>query len=443
MSTTSQSENDSRSPARPRPRAQVDPSLLPAVPGRRTHSNVRIQSASHRGSPYTPPLRGSRAAEERNRAPDSSGSPRPRSPIIDRNAHPSRALGTVQYFGTQRAGIFRAWPPAVIPFEVSENYLDEDFATHMNRTYDLQAPYAAFAEELMEVPSPRQYATLMYTILSVRQAVESLLRSRDVALAAPQPPAATASLAAQARLFVYQRFFRTFVQAKAKEVLLDPLLEVYQCDPIRGALPAGRTLLEQVSDHVRIQSDEFKRDYLPLGYINSEPTAEASVNTELRDRLKHERGAMRNMLLSMIHDPHGRTITHPVPTLTNLIIDMRTRMLPSGGERAAEYDLLHSNSRVRTRIAYLRIQTIAHYARPAPGDINRQWALIDEQLRELRMKEPAYRRAFFKLIVELDDATFGDQFYSQIDVDSIRAPTEAEVLAKMVLLAGERPVLPA
>ncbi|KAI7945397.1 hypothetical protein MJO29_011785 [Puccinia striiformis f. sp. tritici] len=47
MSTTSRSESESRSPARPCP--QVDPSLLLAKPARRTHSNARNQHVSWRG----------------------------------------------------------------------------------------------------------------------------------------------------------------------------------------------------------------------------------------------------------------------------------------------------------------------------------------------------------------------------------------------------------
>ncbi|WAQ89570.1 hypothetical protein PtA15_11A260 [Puccinia triticina] len=62
--------------------------------------------------------------------------------------------------------------------------------------------------------------------------------------------------------------------------------------------------------------------------MDEEPAAEASVNSEMQDQIKHERGAMRNMLLTMVHDPQGRPITHPVPTLTNLIID---RAIESAG----------------------------------------------------------------------------------------------------------------
>jgi hypothetical protein len=51
-----------------------------------------------------------------------------------------------------------------------------------------------------------------------------------------------------------------------------------------------------LQDHVREQSDEFKLDYLPVGFMSGDLSALASVSTELRDRLKHERGAMRNLV---------------------------------------------------------------------------------------------------------------------------------------------------
>ncbi|KAA1088989.1 hypothetical protein PGT21_003079 [Puccinia graminis f. sp. tritici] len=421
MSTTSQSDREMS------PRQQRTPGsqeAAPTVANRTSRTNGRIHSNlrnlhNRRGTPYAPPLRGARAVGALSATPSVAGSEEPQ-------PETSRSVGTARHFGGPRGGVTRPWPPALVPFETMDDQFDDEFVDGVVRTYDLRAPYDAFAEELIQV---RMCYWFIHSCL--RQSVEMLIRSRDEALLATSTSSA-ASLSVQARLFVYQRYFRT----RAKQILMDPLLEVYSCEPVRGGPPAGRSLLEQVMDYVRVQSDEFKRDYLPLGYATRDPAAEASVATELRDRVKHERGAMRNMLLTNIHDPQGRPITHPVPTLTNLIIDMRTRMLPIG----AQDDNIHNDGRVRTRIAYLRIRTITHYARPAPGDANRQWALVDEQLQDLRGWDKLYRRAFFKLIMELDHSTFGDKFFSEMDVDSIRPPTEAEVMAKMVLLAAERSV---
>jgi hypothetical protein len=75
--------------------------------------------------------------------------------------------------------------------------------------------------------------------------------------------------------------------------------------------------------------------------------------------------------------------------LINHIFKMAQRMVP-GGERAAARA---ANKRLRSRIAHLRIQTIVHYARPAAGDANRQWAIIDQQLVDLRARDPLYCRA--------------------------------------------------
>jgi hypothetical protein len=45
-----------------------------------------------------------------------------------------------------------------------------------------------------------------------------------------------------------------------------------------------------------VQSDEFKLDYLPVGFLSGDLAARGSLNTKLRERLKHERGNMRNLV---------------------------------------------------------------------------------------------------------------------------------------------------
>ncbi|EHS63374.1 uncharacterized protein PGTG_21549 [Puccinia graminis f. sp. tritici CRL 75-36-700-3] len=110
---------------------------------------------------------------------------------------------------------------------------------------------------------------------------------------------------------------------------------------------------------------------------------------------------------------------------------MAQRMMP-GAERAAARA---ADKRLRSRVAHLRIQTIAHYARPGPGDANRQWAIIDEQLVDLRARDPLYRRAFYRLIIQLDSELFGDTMYCDMDLDRIRIPNQEEVEAQMALMA--------
>ncbi|KAI7964785.1 hypothetical protein MJO29_002883, partial [Puccinia striiformis f. sp. tritici] len=121
------------------------------------------------------------------------------------------------------------------------------------------------------------------------------------------------------------------------------------------------------------------------------------------------------VLLSMIHDPHGQLITHPVPTSTNMITNMRSRMLPSGSEHSQECDQLHANSRL-------------------------EWQVV--QGKQVVQAKLIWTKSYKKErnMGQLDATTFGDQFYSRLDVDSILPPTEAKVIAKMVLSAGEQPL---
>ncbi|POV95410.1 hypothetical protein PSTT_16268 [Puccinia striiformis] len=96
-------------------------------------------------------------------------------------------------------------------------------------------------------------------------------------------------------------------------------------------------------------------------------------------------------LLSMIHDPHGQLITHPVPTSTNMITNMRSRMLPSGSEHSQEFDQLHANSRL-------------------------EWQVV--QGKQVVQAKLIWTKSYKK------ERNMG----------------QAEVIAKMVLSAGERPV---
>ncbi|WAQ89731.1 hypothetical protein PtA15_11A422 [Puccinia triticina] len=274
MSSSSQSDHEDQSSRR-----QLQQSRRPDVtPSSRVHSNQRRHNS--RRAPYAPPLRGSQASSALASRSVTNGPARPEqlpsssrredSPYVERG-------GTTRTYGGPRGGVGRAWPPTIVPFEIAEAHLSDDFVDDMGRTYDLRAPYTEFGEELIQIPEPRQYAVLLYSILSVRQSVELLIRARDLA----GPMSTAASLSVQARLFSYNRHFRTFVQNRAKEILMDPHLEVYSCDPVKGGPPAGRSLLEQTMDHVRIQTDEFKIDYLPAGFLERDPAAEASVNSEL------------------------------------------------------------------------------------------------------------------------------------------------------------------
>ncbi|EHS63606.1 uncharacterized protein PGTG_20700 [Puccinia graminis f. sp. tritici CRL 75-36-700-3] len=444
MSTTSQSDNEAQSPPAQVARNTRNPRSNPAT----------LQN--NRARPYPPALShqlGSRVTNHGTDTPPPEGGPAGRESPTARPA----SVGTVRHYGRPGTGVVRPWPPAIVPFETSEAEFNEEYVNLLGRTFNIRAPYMDFAEELVQASqlnnslfeSNHMTLTTIFPLRSLRtdsivySCIQSFLSGKQLNRCfAPEMQLRTPQLALRQFHCLYRLKSsrtrgisrQTFVQTRAKEVLMSPALDVYSCDPVRGAPPAGRSLLDQVLEHVVNQSDEFKLDYLPVGFMTGDLAARASLNTELRERLKHERGAMRNLLLTNVHDPSGRPITHPVPSLTSLIIDMTQRMIP-GVEQAAAHA---SNRRLRSRIAHLRIQTISHYARRGGGESNRQWAIIDEQLMDLRGRPALYRRAFYRLIIQLDAVTFGDTLYVDMDVDNIKVPSEEEVLAQMDLMAGER-----
>ncbi|KAA1116336.1 hypothetical protein PGT21_009901 [Puccinia graminis f. sp. tritici] len=228
MSTTSQSENESRSPARTAPSTQVN------------RSNVANQT-SHRTRPYPNALPrdsgGRRPFSNNSRQNRSLETPTdPGSPTTQ----PLPTVGTVRHFGRPDTGVVRTWPPSILPFETSEADINDRYFENLIQTFDIQAPYMDFAEELA------QYSVLLYSVMLVRQAVESLIRSRDAAQPGSSAPVAI-PLSVQARIYPYQNHFKNH----AKEVLMSPTLDVYSCSPVRGAPPAGRTLLDQVLESFR------------------------------------------------------------------------------------------------------------------------------------------------------------------------------------------------
>ncbi|KAA1095865.1 hypothetical protein PGTUg99_034373 [Puccinia graminis f. sp. tritici] len=191
MSTTSQSENESRSPVRTTPST------------RGNHSSIASRS-SHRTRPYSAALprdRGGRPALSSSNGQAPEGLTDPESPPAERQA----TLG--RQFGRPGAGVASTWPPNIVPFETSEANIDEQYLDNLSQTWDLRAPYIDFAEDLMRVPLNRQYSVLLYLVLSVRQAVESLIRSRDTGHHGSSAPAAI-PLSVQAHIYPYQNHFK-------------------------------------------------------------------------------------------------------------------------------------------------------------------------------------------------------------------------------------------
>jgi hypothetical protein len=148
----------------------------------------------------------------------------------NRAAHHIPTVGTARLNGQPGVGVVTQWPPNFVTFDSSEAHLDNHYYDYLAQTYDLRAPYTDFAGDIVQVrthrvdehtlqisvnqclvpfqvPTPRQYSVLLYSVLSIRQAVDLLLHDRDVA---PNGSLASAGipLSVQARIFPYQNHFK-------------------------------------------------------------------------------------------------------------------------------------------------------------------------------------------------------------------------------------------
>ncbi|KAA1076463.1 hypothetical protein PGT21_007905 [Puccinia graminis f. sp. tritici] len=108
------------------------------LPGTHTHaSRARVQ-------PYVPPLRGAAALAAANNG-TTREHPRPGQATVPPAGE--RVVPVTAVSGGRRA---RPWPLNVVPFEVTEDIIDDEYFEQLGATYDLRAPYTFFAEELVQ-----------------------------------------------------------------------------------------------------------------------------------------------------------------------------------------------------------------------------------------------------------------------------------------------------
>ncbi|WAQ83505.1 hypothetical protein PtA15_3A876 [Puccinia triticina] len=144
-----------------------------------------------------------------------------------------------------------------------------------------------------------------------------------------------------------------FVKRKARDILMSRSCAVYGSDKPRNAPRRSKSLLTLVLEEINAQNNQFKRDYLPRGYIDGELAALGSVD---------------RFLLTNIQGAASRENLLPVPTISALLVQMRTSFTP-----------------------------------PIPG----------------------------ALVLSYDHAMFGQDLWSEMDAASIALPTEEQISARM------------
>ncbi|KAA1065447.1 hypothetical protein PGTUg99_021485 [Puccinia graminis f. sp. tritici] len=219
-----------------------------------------------------------------------------------------------------RVTAFAGIPDNVIDMTHLDEPIDDEFVQELEVLFELRRGYAHAGESLAYVAPPRQYAIHLYSQLAILQAID---RTRHVVARVPDTlPAPNVTPADQARSFIYAPVFKTFVKRRARKLLMTKNLKVYGSDPPRGAPAALKSLLVLVLDYINEQSANFKRDYLPRGYADGHPGTVSSVDSFVRVQLRKSRGMMRDLLLTNIQAPNGREVTHPIPTISTLMVDV-------------------------------------------------------------------------------------------------------------------------
>ncbi|EFP94400.2 uncharacterized protein PGTG_20356, partial [Puccinia graminis f. sp. tritici CRL 75-36-700-3] len=435
--TDSESERETRdnspdpphnrpSPSQVRPVQSVDqPDELAASLPMESHPAAASRRAARIAAATTQPVRPVRAALVPTGAPQRQDQ---RSVLNSQTAVDQDAVVDED---TVRVTAFTGFPDGIIDMAHLDEPLDDEFVRELEGVFELRRGYAHVGEALAYVAPPRQYAVHLYSQLAILQAIE---QSRNEILAGPRAPATTVVTPAnQARTFQYSPVFKDFVKRQTRELLMTKNLKVYGSDVPRGSPATLKSLLVLVLDHINGQPASFKQDYLPRGYADGDPGAVASVDSLVRSKLRKSQGMMRDLLLTNIQAPTGREITHPIPTISALMIDMRTSMTPPLANSTAVGAAVTQEARghqthLKARLAYLRILTIIHLVARGPREASRQWRNIDEHLRRLDAMGRDYRTAFFRLVLRVDRALFnGEQFFVGIDTSTIKLPTEQEV----------------
>ncbi|PLW50348.1 hypothetical protein PCASD_01698 [Puccinia coronata f. sp. avenae] len=333
-------------------------------------------------------------------------------------------------------GLAGWWPPIGIDMVHVDEDVNEQFISELGTIFELSRPHAELGAILAHVPSPRQYAITVYSLLAVRQAIDAL---RNEVIRDPRPAATSeAALAPPASHYHYLTVFNEHLKRLIRVHLMDKRLAVYSSERPANSPRRAKGLLTVILEDIRLENPQFKERYLPRGYADGDPAAIASVETHVRNKLRNSRGKMRDLLLTNIQSGReGNETSRPVPTISALLALMREQFVPRAPGEAETQVPRGAESLLKSRLAYLRIQTIIQYVGRGSRDAGRQWKNIDEHLCTLSRKNRPYRAAFNQLVLAYNRATFGQDFFSEMDVDTIALPTDDKVLAQVAINAAE------
>ncbi|KAA1120259.1 hypothetical protein PGT21_037320 [Puccinia graminis f. sp. tritici] len=224
--------------------------------------------------------------------------------------------------------------------------------------------------------------------------------------------------------------FRAYLRHNIRLVLLEEDIDCYgyrssqRLKPTKT--PVGR-LMEMI-DH---ETPQFRKMHqLPHDLTGPSEDLEKFI----ADQVKTERTYYARLLKVGVGSD-----TQPVavPSLYNLIAEVYSTMHPSFKRATAAK--IHSDQRItngaKIRISYLRFMVNLHrldLPNKPKGKTISFWDDIDEDLKRLRQKPPAYGIAYNQLVFDIDRHLWNDSktINDVLEADQ-RPPSEAQVMAKI------------
>ncbi|KAI7939051.1 hypothetical protein MJO28_014630 [Puccinia striiformis f. sp. tritici] len=287
--------------------------------------------------------------------------------------------------------------------------------------------------EMANMTSSNRDTVLFYVIANLSTKVERLeqgLTSNTNTEALPTTAIVptTLSHANQCKNYDYGDKIKRFVTAAARTCLLRYDIEAYSQGPGAHAQLPDILVLTLVMDLA------YRRLHLPPLGGTDDPTATQYIGRFVRERIKHVRNKVRDVLLTGVIDP--RTPEKAPAGIPNIRELSRLLWIHLTGNKsclnATQIDNQMEES-IRVRFAYLRLATIENYMNPCAKTIS-QWDTMDAQLRYNRRQPDDYSQAWRRLITERDEDLFANQpVYEHIQEDLSRClcPTHEEILARM------------
>ncbi|PLW31007.1 hypothetical protein PCASD_16023 [Puccinia coronata f. sp. avenae] len=279
-------------------------------------------------------------------------------------------------------GLYTDWPP-LSPIGLVDTPTEE-----LQGLFVLDNNHIQLAHRLMQA-SARPESQWQVTVMTMVSILHMVCPGGPGVILAPE-------MTQGAHNYLFSSNIRAFLRKKIWEIFTTGNVYAYNRTQSMAGLPLTQTPLVLLNAHLEDQTPDFRSKNLPPEWPCNHISCH-SVLTLMRVLLKHERGALRNLLLTNVKVFNQQAINGPVPNLMNLILIINCAM---GG-----WDELRSLA---------------------------QWDIIDRQLEHIRHQSEHFRNVHSRMVVEKDQERFtGVCELGDIPRDSIRLPDNQDVHLKI------------